>query len=1715
MTRRKTGTAKTGNAAHERPPPLAPDFFIAHASADKPTASRLYALLHDRPIAGTMRRSTAFLDSESIDLGEDWDKTIPTAQRTARITVILVSSATDDAYYQRDEIAVAIAQARQHPHLHTVVPIVLEDVDPPYGLSIKQSIGYGTPLESAADDLLMLLSQLDSQASSLTARRQPRRFTVEPAPMGVVPRAALLESVVTALVNQRGPTFISSVKGAGGVGKTILATLACYDDRVWSAFSGAILWMAVGEDAEASSLLEGLHEQVTLRTVPKGINGAVALRNAFQELAEPSLVVLDDVWDASPVERLRAILPDNVALLVTTRGVVLEGVDTIEVDRLNRDESREVLLATIDRTDELYAKADVLAELLAGWAVLISMAGRLIRSVASDPETLGVEIDALVSEFRVDPTVLDDNASRERSFDAIVRRSIQALEPQTRERFDMLAVFPPDTRITPDLLADLWSESSNVSIIRDAQRIAHVGLATFTKASRDAPITLSLHDLVVAWLHRRVGRPGSAQLRDCHIRCVKSVMTERGSPLEVSEARAGLVVYHLMNISDWQLVDAFISREWRYAFYSATGSDGLYLSGLRRIAQTIDSLIPEGALLAECAPHIARIAHICLSAGFIADYVANLSDDLLATQGVLGNPRAALYQAATKPDPRSAAGAVIAVIHALSERGVLPPSITAIAIAAASTILEERGRSEALGGVAVVAALAGQSDLALEAAFGVVPTEARDTVLEAVQNAAKGNPQLAFGAASAITDEIRRDKALGVVAAAIAAVQPRLAIIAASAISDSDGSDDALIAVAEKIAVSNPELAVEAALRLVGEERPDESLARVANLIMIIDEREGAKVIERIRSPALRRAARERLASQGKAAVAPTVRIGQDTSVPGHAQTDSGQIGEATLSSDPRVSDETSELGHPPGAETMSPGSPTVQAASPEHQIHALIQAARSVARRDDDSAEQFYMAAAAAASELDSAQSRTDALTIVASNALTTHPRLVMRILSKCSSGLLRDFAFSRVAMRAITLGAPIATELADLVSDGWMQWQVFSAIGESTMKTDPESAADYFARASAVASSLEPAATRNKALAQLAITGGTQAAGYKRMATEAILTAAAIPDPFIRAAVVMRIAIASRLTTEDYANQISSAIADPRLESEIFATISQASVTHDPALAIRAAGKIADARLRSAALARLASVAAAQNPGEADELFCAAIASVDDIEDEWRRNEALSLVVRLAAGHRPDLAINAALHISDVGDRNEGLALVAELAAPRYPDSATRAASAIADDGDRDQALARLAEGIAATHADQAVEILALIRDENAHTRTLARLAGAMAATHPSQARLLYSEAMDAASVVPNDPDRDEALRRIAKALAKRGHKAALEICAVITEGKTHDYALADVAAETVPIELNSAIESVQLIRDSWTRYDAIARIAAEAAVFDTERAMAIASTIHDAWSRIEAVIGIAEVVARRDTEEAIRLADNLPFEGARDRVRGYVAEQTASIDITKAMAIAATIADPTIRAEVLAVIAERIAHFDAGNAERLIEEAENGLGEIAEESDRNRVLLAVIRSKALVQPVAALEMASNVIDPAVRIVGLSSVAAVLADGNRHLPTVYERIARAASVLSDSDVDRNALVCVVQQVANRDADRAIILASYIGTGWARRRVLASLAGRLNRPKLASRVLLEDPVRSTEVLSALDGLMSASDAAMVAGVGEIVLKGVLEYMST
>jgi TIR domain-containing protein len=132
------------------------DFFIAHAGADRKAAEELHTALEQRGLR-------SFVDVRNLRPGDPWQVELKRALSNSRVTVVLVSASSDDAYYQQEEVALAVELARSGTRAHRIVPVLLRDATPehlPYGLARLNRLAEGEAgLARVAEELGALLHQ--------------------------------------------------------------------------------------------------------------------------------------------------------------------------------------------------------------------------------------------------------------------------------------------------------------------------------------------------------------------------------------------------------------------------------------------------------------------------------------------------------------------------------------------------------------------------------------------------------------------------------------------------------------------------------------------------------------------------------------------------------------------------------------------------------------------------------------------------------------------------------------------------------------------------------------------------------------------------------------------------------------------------------------------------------------------------------------------------------------------------------------------------------------------------------------------------------------------------------------------------------------------------------------------------------------------------------------------------------------------------------------------------------------------------------------------------------------------------------------------------------------------------------------------------------------------------------------------------------------------
>ncbi len=131
-----------------------------------------------------------------------------------------------------------------------------------------------------------------------TVERVP--FMAPDLPLGLVERPGLFRRLRDQLLEDESNEPISvstTLRGAGGLGKTTLAAALCHDDAVVSNFDDGILWVTLGEQPNLQHGLAKLYAALTGER-PGFVDAEDAAIHVAERLdGKNCLIVIDDVWD--------------------------------------------------------------------------------------------------------------------------------------------------------------------------------------------------------------------------------------------------------------------------------------------------------------------------------------------------------------------------------------------------------------------------------------------------------------------------------------------------------------------------------------------------------------------------------------------------------------------------------------------------------------------------------------------------------------------------------------------------------------------------------------------------------------------------------------------------------------------------------------------------------------------------------------------------------------------------------------------------------------------------------------------------------------------------------------------------------------------------------------------------------------------------------------------------------------------------------------------------------------------------------------------------------------------------------------------------------------------------------------------------------------------------------------------------------------------------
>jgi WD40 repeat protein len=370
----------------------------------------------------------------------------------------------------------------------------------------------------------------------------------------MVQRPELAGHLVAALTSPGAAEvgLTTALHGAGGFGKTYLATWACHQPQINQRYPGGLLWATIGQDVHGADLAVRVND---LTFALSGQRPALSdpeaagaeLGRLLDERDAAVLLVVDDVWEAFQLRPFR-IGGRSCTRLVTTRIPDLLPMTgaRIPVDAMSGDQARQMIA---DGVSGLPADdAEQLAELAGRWPVLLNLVNRVLRHRIARGQPPVQAVREVVRHLLTEGPVAFDPArpaDRSQAVAATIGASLALLGPADQQRYFDLAIFPEDVDIPLDVLGLLWPGRRAETL---CEELAGLGLAADFRLDEPGA-RLVLHDVVRAYL------------RSCR-NAGENVQVHR----RLADATAGLLPAGDEPVSWWLLPDD-AGYLWRYLPY--------------------------------------------------------------------------------------------------------------------------------------------------------------------------------------------------------------------------------------------------------------------------------------------------------------------------------------------------------------------------------------------------------------------------------------------------------------------------------------------------------------------------------------------------------------------------------------------------------------------------------------------------------------------------------------------------------------------------------------------------------------------------------------------------------------------------------------------------------------------------------------------------------------------------------------------------------------------------------------------------------------------------------------------------------------------------------------------------------------------------------------------------------------------------------------------
>ncbi|MGF6789737.1 DUF4062 domain-containing protein [Paraburkholderia tuberum] len=357
----------------------------------------------------------------------------------------------------------------------------------------------------------------DVLAAILRSGAVKRPFLVPPMPVGFVARARETADIKRNLLSgtsHQAVAITAAIQGAGGFGKTTLASAVCHDPEIIAAFPGGVLWTELGQAPDIQArLTEWYHALCSdARDMDSAFMSAEDVRRAVSEriARRGVLLVVDDVWNALHLKPFSEL--GTARLLYTSRiKQLIPTAQTVPVDEMTKEQAAALLARDLPvaRDDVRFRE---LADRLGNWALLLELANaRLIEEFHARGaiEAAYQHVTQLLSRRGVFGLDVRNAESRNQAVRLTLQIGIEEGQTAVGPRAYELGIFPGHTAIPVRAIVELWG-NDQFTIEEDFLRpLDQMHVITWNRQEN----TVRLHDVVRAGLAALAGNRSAVHQR--------------------------------------------------------------------------------------------------------------------------------------------------------------------------------------------------------------------------------------------------------------------------------------------------------------------------------------------------------------------------------------------------------------------------------------------------------------------------------------------------------------------------------------------------------------------------------------------------------------------------------------------------------------------------------------------------------------------------------------------------------------------------------------------------------------------------------------------------------------------------------------------------------------------------------------------------------------------------------------------------------------------------------------------------------------------------------------------------------------------------------------------------------------------------------------------------------------------------------------------------